>query len=115
MKRLMFLTVMILVVGISSHAQERRFALYGVAFYNLENLFDTIHNEGKNDYEYLPEGRNKWNTMKYMAKLKNMSQVLSELATDKIPAGAAVIGVSEIEDRLVLEDLLKQPALADRG
>ena len=115
MKRLMFLAVMFLLVGISSYAQERKVVLYGIAFYNQENLFDTIHNEGKNDYEYLPDGRNKWNTEKYMAKLKNMAQVLSELATDKTPDGAAVIGLAEVEDRRVLEDLLKQPALADRG
>ena len=59
MKRLMFLAVMFLLVGISSYAQERKVVLYGIAFYNQENLFDTIHNEGKNDYEYLPDGRNK--------------------------------------------------------
>ena len=94
---------------------EKRYALYGVAFYNLENLFDTLHDAGKNDYEFLPDGRNKWGKMKYEAKLHNMSRVLSELCTDKLPAGPAVIGVSEIENRNVLEDLLKQPALQKRG
>lgn len=96
-------------------AQEKKYALYSVAFYNLENLFDTTHDEGKNDYEYLPDGANKWTEAKYQSKLKNMSEVLSLLATDKLPAGPAVIGVSEIENRRVLEDLLKQPALAERG
>ena len=60
-------------------ASEKRYALYGVAFYNLENLFDTIHDSSKNDYEYLPEGSMKWGTQKYTAKLKNMSKVLAEL------------------------------------
>lgn len=95
--------------------QQKRFALYGVAFYNLENLFDTIHDAGKNDYEYLPNGRNKWDKMKYEAKLHNMARVLSELCTDKLPMGPAVIGLSEIENNRVLDDLLKQPALAKRG
>lgn len=112
---------------------EPRYAVYAVAFYNLENLFDTIHDEvyaevngqrtkieDKNDYEYLPDGANKWGTMKYEAKLKNMSEVLSRLATDdesrvKLPLGPAIIGVSEIENRGVLEDLVAQPALKDRG
>ena len=71
--------------------QQKRFALYGVAFYNLENLFDTIHDAGKNDYEFLPNGRNKWGKMKYEAKLHNMARVLSELCTDKLPMGPAVI------------------------
>lgn len=96
-------------------AQEKKYALYSVAFYNLENLFDTTHDEGKNDYEYLPDGANKWTETKYQAKLKNMSEILSLLATDRLPMGPAIIGVSEIENRRVLEDLLKQPALAERG
>ena len=53
--------------------------------------------------------------MKYKAKLKNMSEILSLLSTDKLPMGPAIIGVSEIENYRVLEDILKQPALADRG
>ena len=99
---------------------EKRYALYGIGFYNLENLFDTIHDyaadgSDKNDYEYLPTGTNRWGTMKYNAKLKNMSTVLSQMATDRIPGGATLIGISEVENRRVVEDLLRQPALADRG
>ena len=96
-------------------AKGKKEQLYGVAFYNLENLFDTLHDEGKKDYEYLPDGRNKWDDEKYQAKLKNMSTVLSMLATDKLPEGPAVIGMAEVENNRVLQDLLKQPALADRG
>ena len=97
------------------HQQPKRYALYGVAFYNLENLFDTLHDAGKSDYEYLPNGTNKWGKMKYEAKLHNMARVLSELCTDKLPQGPAVIGVSELENHLALEDLLHQPSLAGRG
>lgn len=53
--------------------------------------------------------------MKYEAKLKNMSEILSQLSTDKLPLGPTIIGMSEVENRRVLEDLLKQPALSDRG
>ena len=81
---------------IAGHAQEQKGRVYGVAFYNLENLFDTKHDEGKKDYEYLPDGRNKWDDKKYQSKLKNMSTVLGSLATDKTPEGAAVIGLSLI-------------------
>lgn len=103
----------------ASVPQQKKLAVYGVAFYNLENLFDTLHDVGKNDYEYLPDGKNSWGKMKYEAKLKNMSRVLSELCTEvrgqKLPTGPAVVGVSEIENSNVLDDLLKQPALASRG
>lgn len=115
MKRKLIFLSLLLAISITNYAQEKRYALYSVAFYNLENLFDTIHDSGKNDYEYLPDGKNKWNSMKYEAKLKNMSEILSYLATDKLPMGSAVIGLSEVENRRVLEDLLKQPSLSSRG
>ena len=78
---------------------------YKVVFYNLENLFDTINDPNKNDEEYLPEGARKWTTYRYNQKLANMSRVLFDIAAEdrNFPA---VIGVSEIENRLVLEDLL---------
>lgn len=84
---------------------------YKVVFYNLENLFDTINDPNKNDEEYLPEGERKWTTYRYNQKLHNMERVLFDVALqDKnFPV---VIGVSEIENRLVLEDLLAQPKLA---
>ena len=56
-----------------------------IAFYNLENLFDTIHDEGKNDYEYLPDGGNKWTAYKYENKVKNMAYAVSQLGTDYDP------------------------------
>lgn len=44
-----FLTVwgLLLFISITSYSQEKKYALYSVAFYNLENLFDTIHDAGK--------------------------------------------------------------------
>jgi endonuclease/exonuclease/phosphatase family metal-dependent hydrolase len=85
-----------------------------VAFYNLENLFDTIDGPN-NDAEFLPEGSYKWGGMKYKAKLKNMSYTISQIGTDITPVGAAILGVSEIENRSVLEDLVEQPAIAARS
>ncbi|VBB48703.1 conserved exported hypothetical protein [uncultured Paludibacter sp.] len=84
-----------------------------VAFYNLENLFDTIN--GPNiDEEFLPDGAMKWTGYKYKAKIKNMSYAISQIGLDVTPDGVSIIGVSEIENRGVLEDLVKQPTLASR-
>ncbi len=119
MKKIVFLFILAIatcsVFALADGQQEKRFRMYGVAFYNLENLFDTVHDAGKNDYEFLPAGNYKWGKMKYEAKLQNMSKVISQLCTDKLPMGAAVVGLSEIENRKVLEDLVKQPALEKRG
>jgi endonuclease/exonuclease/phosphatase family metal-dependent hydrolase len=53
--------------------------------------------------------------MKYTNKLKNMARVLNEMGTDLLPMGMAAVGVSEIENSRVLEDLVKQEPLAARG
>ena len=82
-----------------------------VVFYNLENLFDTINDPDKWDDEFLPTGGKKWNSVKYQKKQSNMERVLFDMALlqKNFPV---VIGVSEIENRLVLEDLIAQPKLA---
>ena len=96
MKKSVF-ALLLIVLSTQVYAQtptEKRYSLYGVCFYNLENLFDTIHAPGKNDFEYLPSGSNRWGTMKYRAKVKNMATVLADLCTDRLPNGPAVVGVA---------------------
>ena len=93
-------------------AQEKQFKVATIAFYNLENLFDTLDTPDKKDIEYTPEGLKKWDSKKYYSKLKNMSEVIAQIGTDVAKIPPAVIGVSEIENRAVLEDLVKTPALA---
>ena len=84
---------------------------YVVGFYNLENLFDTFHDEGKNDYEYLPDGSNNWTEAKYQKKLHNMASVIRAMADDN-GRFHTILGVSEIENRHVLEDLVNMPEIA---
>ena len=116
MKKHFLFLLLFLLGAATSFAQVKRYNVYAVGFYNLENLFDTTHDEGKNDYEYLPDGRNKWTTMKYEHKLKNMSRVLSEMGTDMLPkVGCAVIGVSEVENANCLTDLCNQAPLKKRN
>ena len=88
--------------------------VYSIGFYNLENLFDTIHDKGKNDYEFLPDGTYKWGTDKYLEKLKNIATVLNEMSTDVSPQGVAAVGVCEVENVRVLQDIVNHPLLAHR-
>ena len=83
-----------------------------IGFYNLENLFDTYHDEGKNDYEYLPDGANKWTEGKYWKKIHNMARVIRAMKDDN-KVYHTILGVSEIENRHVLEDLVNDPQIAD--
>ena len=83
-----------------------------IGFYNLENLFDTYHDEGKNDYEFLPDGANQWTEAKYEKKLHNMATVIKAMK-DENKVFHTILGVSEVENRHVLEDLVSQPEIAD--
>ncbi len=86
-----------------------------IGFYNLENLFDTIDSPTTNDIDFTPGGRLLWNTEKYVSKEGNMAKVISLLGTELNPDGLAILGVAEVENRKVLEDLVAQPALAPRN
>ena len=117
MKKLLSIIAFMLLVGtMNGWSQDKKFSVYAIGFYNLENLFDTCHDEGHNDYEYLPEGRNKWSGMKYTNKLRNMARVLAEMGTDRLPmVGCAAIGVSEVENAKCLTDLCDQEPLKARN
>ena len=115
-KVLSLIAVMFLVGTMNAQAQEKKFSVYAIGFYNLENLFDTCHDAGHNDYEYLPDGRNKWSGLKYTHKLRNMARVLAEMGTDRLPlVGCAAIGVSEVENAKCLTDLCNQEPLKARN
>lgn len=118
MKNLKTLTIILLslFLCITANAQKRQkdqsnrpINAYVIGFYNLENLFDTIDTPDKNDSEYLPGGSYAWGTMKYTNKLKKMAFAISQM-----PKSLAILGVSEVENIDVLEDLVKEPALKNR-
>lgn len=113
MKKVFVLSIMFCLLSIFTiDAQNRKLVSYAIGFYNLENLFDTINNNGNYDLEFSPKGEKKWDGNKYRQKLSNMGHSISQLAKEVCPLGPAVIGVSEIENRSVLEDLVKTKELA---
>ena len=83
---------------------------YKVVFYNFENLFDTINDPDILDDEFTPEGPKRWNSTKYNKKIANLEHVLFDLAAEDRDF-PAVIGVSEIENRNVMEDVIGRPRL----
>lgn len=104
-----------LLLVLSAHAQDKKeYKLICIAFYNLENLFDTIDNPLTNDSEFTPDGANHYTAAVYHDKLGKLEEVLSQLG-DKSPDGPAILGVAEVENRAVLEDLVKQPGIAARN
>lgn len=79
-----------------------------IVFYNVENLFDTINDPLKRDEEFLPEAERRWNGYKYWDKLNRLSKVIANTGGWQLPD---VVGVCEIENDTVLQDLMAKDAL----
>ena len=107
MKKTVLMLCMALFTVASLSAQDKP---YSVVFYNLENLFDIYNDPETHDDEFTPQGVKQWNETRYQKKLYNMERVLFDIAAQQ-KEYPIVIGVSEIENRSVLEDLISQPKL----
>ncbi|MDE5689799.1 MAG: endonuclease/exonuclease/phosphatase family protein, partial [Duncaniella sp.] len=109
MKRIFLLPLLALLMafGASAQSDPKQPLVYGVAFYNLENLFDTINNNGQYDLEFSPNGARQWNGAKYWSKINNLAYCISKMVTKNTPMGPAIIGVSEIENKSCLDDLVR--------
>lgn len=79
-----------------------------ILFYNVENLFDTIDTEGVNDAEFTPTSDKKWDSERYADKLNKLSKVIASADTGYFPD---ILGICEIENKDVLEDLINTPLL----
>jgi predicted extracellular nuclease len=108
--RNIFLFLLIFVV-ISAHAPagEKEFT---VAFYNVENLFDTVNDPLKDDENYLPTSKYHWDNIKYKQKLSRLGEVIKQLGD---PDGPEIMGICEVENQQVLKDLLSSKDLKKSG
>ena len=101
-------------ISFNSLAQnkERKFKIHTLAFYNLENLFDTINDVNKND-EASPMMEIKFNRGNiYKQKVTNMARVISEIGYDVTNRPPTIIGICEVENRNVVEDLIANGKLS---
>ncbi|MDA9339448.1 endonuclease/exonuclease/phosphatase family protein [Polaribacter sp.] len=84
----------------------KKYAIRTIAFYNLENLFDTINDITKND-EASPMMELKGNRSKvYWDKIDKLASTIAQIGKDKANTSPAIIGVCEVENSAVLEDLI---------
>ncbi len=107
-----FFTAFCFMLVFTNYAQEKRkFKVHTIAFYNVENLFDTINDPNKFD-EASPIMEMKFNRQEvYKKKVKNMARVISEIGADVSNNSPAIIGLAEVENREVVEDLANDDAL----
>jgi predicted extracellular nuclease len=83
-----------------------------IAFYNLENLFDTQDDPAINDEDFLPSGANEWTDAKKNVKMSNLARVINQLGDED---GPEILGVCEVENRGVLEELAQNKLLKKKG
>ena len=86
-----------------------------IAFYNIENLFDIENDSLTFDDDRTPEGKDNWTQERYLKKVENISKVLSEIGTEVTKTSPDIIGLCEVENKKVVEDLVNHPNLIDKG
>lgn len=94
---------------------QKKYKVSLIGFYNLENLYDTVNNPLVNDEEFLPSSVRNYNTSIYLDKLSRLSSVISQMGTEINPDGLALLGVAEVENDTVLNDLINTAALKNRN
>jgi len=109
MRPLLFLTICL--ASVTIHAQEVSNS-YSLMFYNVENLFDNRHDSLKNDSEFLKGGYKNWSTHRMFQKLNGISKVILASNGWHPPS---VIGLCEIENSFVLNQLIYHTGLNNAG
>lgn len=87
-------------------------SLFTFVEYNVENLFDTRHDEGKQDTEFLPESTRAWTTQRYWTKLDHLGKAILSCSDDGIPD---MVALCEVENETTLTDLTKRSLLRQAG
>ena len=115
MKKISLLFILLLSISVTfAQKKGKKYNIRTVAFYNLENLFDTINDVNKND-EASPMMELKGNRSEvYWDKIDKLASVISQIGLDKANTSPAIIGVCEVENLSVLEDLVKSKHLAKK-
>lgn len=95
-------------------AQQKKIKC-AIGFYNLENLFDTKNDPQKLDNDFTPNGFKQWNEFKLDKKITKLSKVISQIGKEDTGTSPSLLGVAEIENRIVLESLITSDSLKNEG
>lgn len=109
------LICLLVLISTSLYGQKSKtYTLRTIAFYNVENLFDTKNDTLTFDEEHTPEGDYHWTEELYQKKVGHMTNVLSQIGSETSKTSPDVIGLCEVENKKVLEDLIRHPSLQDK-
>ena len=94
--------------------EEKKYRAHTIAFYNVENLFDTENDPITYDDDRTPDGKDHWTEEIYQDKVKKMAKVISEIGSKVTNNAPALIGLAEIENRKTVEALANDSQLLDK-
>jgi len=107
--------VFILIISIPKGHTQKKYKIRTIGFYNLENLFDTVNDPEKDD-EKSPIMEMKGNREEaYWDKITKLSDVILQLGAEKAKTSPAILGVAEVENKKVLEDLVNSDKLKNKN
>ena len=114
MKKTPFLLVLAVInmLSISASAQPRQYRSAIIAFYNLENFYDTVFHGSQDDETFTPGGLKAYTSAAFKEKTDRLASVISRIGTDVNPDGPSLLGVAEVENSTVLDALARHPLLA---
>jgi len=107
MKEVIFILLVLMMTSAEVGAQE-----FTVMFYNTENLFDTVDDTLTDDAEFLPGGERRWTYNRYEKKIDALSRVIASAGGWETPF---LVGLCEVENRNVVNDLCTKTVLANAG
>ena len=84
-----------------------------IAFYNLENLFDTRNDPHTLDDDFTPSGFKRWKERKLRSKIKKLGKAISRIGEEEALSPPVLLGVAEVENSKVIELLLRSKHLRD--
>lgn len=82
-----------------------------VAFWNVENLFDTLDDPTKFDDDFTVKGKLKWKKSRFDDKINRLANVIAKISLEETKRPPAVFGLCEVENREVIEALINHPIL----
>ncbi|MBA4745076.1 MAG: endonuclease/exonuclease/phosphatase family protein [Muricauda sp.] len=109
------LICLLVLISTSLYGQKSKtYTLRTIAFYNCENLFDTVNDSLTFDDDRTPEGRYRWTEERYLQKVENLSKVISQIGAETSKTSPDIVGLCEVENLDVLEDLVRHPNLQEK-
>lgn len=89
--------------------------IYTIAFYNVENLFDTTNDPLIHDNDFLPNSLKRWTPKRYQKKILKLGTVISKIGEENTTNAPIIVGLAEVENQKVLSDLVNSKNLVDEN